>query len=101
MGYMMHAREPRKGVSRRMELQKERVTEGILFREFNLWQARKDKRTLKQTEHNPNLEKRTDRNEEDAGPMALSDVKAKEWFTENGLEGFLRITDTPPHEEPE
>ena len=98
MGYMMHAREPRKGVSRRMELQKERVTEGISFREFSLLQARKDRRTLGHTEHSPNSEKHTDSNEEEAGSMALSD-KAKEWFTKNGLEGFLRIADAPPHEE--
>ena len=32
--------------------------------------------------------------------MALSDA-AREWFTKNGLEGFLRIADAPPHEEPE
>ena len=32
--------------------------------------------------------------------MALSD-KARQWFTDNGLEGFLRIADAPPHEEPE
>ena len=32
--------------------------------------------------------------------MALSDA-AREWFTKNGLEGFLRITDARPHEEPE
>ena len=32
-------------------------------------------------------------------PMALSDA-AREWFTKNGLEGFLRIADAPPHEEP-
>ena len=63
-----------------------------------MWQARKDRRTLRHTEHVPNSEKRTD--EEDAGPMALSN-KARQWFTDNGLEGFLRITDAPPHEEPE
>ena len=69
MVYMMHAQEPRKDGSRRMELQKESVTEGILFREFSLWQARKDRRTLRHTEHVPNSEKRTDSSEEDAGPM--------------------------------
>ena len=98
MAYIMHAQEPRNGGSRRMELQKERLNEGISFREFSLWQARKDRRTLKRTDHSPNSEKRTD--EEDAGPMALSN-KARQWFTDNGLEGFLRITDAPPHEEPE
>ena len=42
MAYIMHAQEPRNGGSRRMELQKERLNEGISFREFSLWQARKD-----------------------------------------------------------
>ena len=81
-----------------MELQKERLNEGISFREFSLWHAQKDRRTLRCTKPNPNSEKRTDSKEEDVGPMALSD-KAREWFTENGLEGFLRIADAPPHEE--
>ena len=43
MAYIMHAREPRVGGSRRMELQKERLSEGISFREFSLWKERKDK----------------------------------------------------------
>ena len=33
-------------------------------------------------------------------PMALSDV-AKDWLIRNGLEGFLRISVAPPHEEPD
>ena len=32
--------------------------------------------------------------------MALSE-EAKQWLTEHGLEGFLRIVDAPPHAEPE
>ena len=32
--------------------------------------------------------------------MALSEEE-RQWLTENGLEGFLRIADAPPHEEPE
>ena len=32
--------------------------------------------------------------------MTLSNA-AREWFTKNGLEGFLRKADAPPHEEPE
>ena len=32
--------------------------------------------------------------------MTLS-TAAREWFSKNDLEGFLRIADTPPHEEPE
>ena len=83
-----------------MELQKERLNEGISFREFSLWHAQKDRRTLRCTKPNPNSEKHTDSKEEDVGPMALSD-KARECFTDNGLEGFSRIADAPPHEEPE
>ena len=32
--------------------------------------------------------------------MALSTV-TREWFSKNGLEGFLHVGDAPPHEEPE
>ena len=81
-----------------MKLQKERSTERISFREFTLWKACKDTRTLRPTEHKPILENRTDNNEEDSDPMALSDA-AREWFTKNSLEGFLYIADAPPHEE--
>ena len=32
--------------------------------------------------------------------MALSE-EARQWMTENGLEGLLRIADAPPHAKPE
>ena len=32
--------------------------------------------------------------------MALSE-EARQWLTENGLEGLLRVVDVPPHAEPE
>ena len=32
--------------------------------------------------------------------MALSD-EARQWMTENGMEGLLRIADAPPHAKPE
>ena len=32
--------------------------------------------------------------------MALS-TATREWFSKNGLEGFLHVGDAPPHEEPE
>ena len=63
-----------------------------------MWQVRKIRRTLRNIELSPNADQRTD--EEDAGTMALSE-EARQWLTDNGLEGFLRITDAPPHEEPE
>ena len=31
--------------------------------------------------------------------MALS-TATREWFSKQGLEGFLRVVDTPSHEEP-
>ena len=31
--------------------------------------------------------------------MALLE-EARQWLADNGLEGFLHIADTPPHEEP-
>ena len=63
-----------------------------------MWQARKNRRTLRHIDLSPNADQRTD--EEDAGTMALSEEE-RQWLTENGLEGFLRIADAPPHEEPE
>ena len=81
-----------------MDLQKGRMCEGITFREFSLWQARKKRRTLRHTELSPNADQRTD--EEDVGTMALS-KEARQFLTENGLEGFMCIADAPPHEEPE
>ena len=32
--------------------------------------------------------------------MALS-TSTRDWFNKHGLEGFLRVVDAPPHEEPE
>ena len=58
--------------------------------------------TERHIEHSPLTMKRIDNidiDEENAGPMALSNT-AREWFTKNGLEGFLRIANAPPHEEP-
>ena len=55
---------------------------------------------LRHIEHNPLSEKRIGNDNENSSPMALSDA-AREWFTKNDLEGFLRIADAPPHEEPE
>ena len=93
----MHARESRNNGSRKMDLQKGRTCEGITFREFSLWQVRTNRRPLRRIELSPYADQRTD--EENTGPMALSD-EAKQWLTEHGLEGFLRIADAPPHDEP-
>ena len=76
--YSMHARESRNDGSRKMDLQKARTCEGITFREFSLWQARKNRRTLRRTELSPNTDQHTD--EEYTGPMALSE-EAKQWLT--------------------
>ena len=94
----MHVRESRKDGSRRMNLQKAKACEGFTFREFSLKQARENRREPRRTE----LSFYTDQHihEEDTGPMALSE-EARQWLTDNELEGFLRIADAPPHEEPE
>ena len=81
-----------------MDLQKGRKCEGITFREFSLWQARTNRRPLRSTELSLYTDQHTD--EETTGPMALSD-EAKQWLTEHGLEGFLRIAEAPPQDEPE
>ena len=93
-----HARESRKDGSRKMNLQKAGTGEGSTFQEFSLRQARKNESTLRRRE----LRHCTDQpiNEEDTCLMAPSE-EAKQWLTEHGLEGFLRIADAPPHDEPE
>ena len=94
----MHARESINNGSSKMDIQKGRLCEGITFGEFSFGEACKNRRTLRHREHSPNAESRTDK--EEAGTLALSD-EARQWLTDNGLEGFLRIADAPPHEEPE
>ena len=77
---------------------KARTCGGITFQEFSLSQARKNGRALTRTELSLNTDQHTD--EEYAGPMALS-KEAKQWLTKHGLQGFLRIANAPPHDEPE
>ena len=93
----MHARESRNDGSRKMNLQKARACEGITFQELSLKQAREDGRAPRCTELNLNTDQHT--NEEDTGPLALSE-ETKQWLTKHGLEGFLRNADAPPHAEP-
>ena len=88
----MHARE-----SRKMQLQKAKACEGFTFYEFSFTQAQKHRRAITCTEHTPTDQQTP---EGESGPMALSD-KARQWMTENGMEGLLRIADAPPHAEPE
>ena len=94
----MHAEESRNDGSRKMNLQKAKTSEGIIFREFSLKQAQENGRAPRRTELNFYTDQHT--NKEDTGPMALSE-EARQWLTEHGLEGFLRIADAPPHAEPE
>ena len=65
----MHARESRNKGSRKMNLQKGRVCEGITFREFSLKQARENGRAHIRIELSLNTDQHT--NEEDTGSMAL------------------------------
>ena len=94
----MHAQESRNDGSRKMNLQKAKTSEGIIFREFSLKQAQENGRAPRRTELNFNTDQHT--NKEDTGPMDLS-KEARQWPTKHGLEGFLHIADTPPHAEPE
>ena len=94
-----HAREPKKGGSRQKPLYKAQACEGLAFYEFSYTQAQKHRRVIRRTEHtHPDPEQQTA--EEESEPMALSE-EARQWMTENGLEGLLRIADAPPHAEPE
>ena len=93
----MHARESKKDGSRKTQLQKAKACEGFTFYEFSFTQAQKHSREITRTEHT-HTDQQTP--EEESGPMALSD-EARQWMTENRMEGLLRIADTPPHAEPE
>ena len=75
----------------------------ISFRERRLWRTQQSTHAFGRTErsthratHNYNQESE----EEDTSHMALS-IAAREWFSKHGLEGFLRVADASPHEEPE
>ena len=94
----MHARESRKDGSRKTHLQKAKACEGFTFYEFSFTQAQEHRRAPTRTERISHTDQQTP--EEEAGPMALSE-EARQWMTENGLEGLLRIADAPPHAEPE
>ena len=93
----MHARESKKDGSRKTQLQKAQACEGLTFYEFSFTQAQKHRRAIRRTEHT-HPDQQTP--EEGSEPMALSD-EARQWMTENGMEGLLRIADAPPHAEPE
>ena len=86
----MHARESRKDGSRKTHLQKAKACEGFTFYEFSFTQAQEHRRAPTRTERIPHTDQQTP--EEEAGPMALSE-EARQWMTENGLEGLLRIAD--------
>ena len=94
----MHAWDSRKDGSRRMNLQKTKSCEGFTFHEFSLKQVQENNRASRRAE----LSFYTDQHihESDTGPITLSE-EARQWVTENGLEGLLRIADAPPHAEPE
>ena len=57
--------------------------------------AQKSTQALGHIEKSTLLERHTDNEEEDIGPMALS-TTAREWFRKNRIEGFLWIADAPP-----
>ena len=90
----MHARESRKDGSRKMHLQKAKACEGFTFHEFSFTQAQEHRRAPTRTERISYTDQHI--KEEEAGPMALSE-EARQWLTENGLEGLLRIVDAPTH----
>ena len=91
-----HAQDSRKNGSRKMHLQKAKACEGFTFHEFSFTQEHR--RASKRTERISYTDQHIQ--EEEAGPMALSE-EARQWLTEKGLEGLLRIADAPPHAEPE
>ena len=94
----MHARDSRKDGSRKMHLQKAKACEGFTFHEFSFTQAQEHRRASRRTEHIFYTHQHIQ--EEETGPMALSE-EARQWLTENGLEGLLRIADAPPHAQTE
>ena len=94
-----HARKTGKGGSRETPLYKGRTGEGFTFYEFSHKQTQAQDSKIRRAEHlHPDLRPQAAADEEEA--MALSDG-ARQWLTENGLGGLLRVADAPPHKEPE
>ena len=86
-----------------MGSQNHRPNEEFSFQESRLWKAQQSTQAFEHTEPSTHREKHNhnqESEEEDTSPMALS-TATREWFSEHGLEGFLRVADAPPHEEPE
>ena len=85
-----------------MGSQNHKPNEGFSFQERRLWKAQYHTQAFGCTEPSTHTEKHTynqGSDEEETGSMALS-TTAKEWFSKYHLEGFLRVADAPPHEEP-
>ena len=86
-----------------MGTQNLRITETLSYREHRALSTQRQiqviRRTPEATTGTPKLPTTT-ATEHMLEPMALSET-AKKWFTQHGLEGFLRIAEAPPHEEVE
>ena len=80
-----------------------RLTESLSIREHRALSTQKWIQVIRRMqEANTDTPKLTTTTQTDdtLEPMALSET-AKKWFTQHGLEGFLRITEAPPHKEAE
>ena len=88
---------------KKMGSQNHRPNEEFSFRERRLWKAQQSTQAFEHTEPSTHREKHNhnqESEEEDTSPMALS-TATKEWFSKHGLDGFPRVVDAPPHDEPE
>mgnify|MGYP000311825837 CR=1 FL=1 len=86
-----------------MGAQNIRLTEALSFRENRIFREQIHSQISERVQASINIQalhRHNKSEEEDTRPMALSDM-AKDWLSRYELEGFLWITDAPPHEEPE
>ena len=85
-----------------MGTQNIRVTKALSFRENRAIGEHKCLQVIRRMQTSPGTPNllNTSESKEDPAPMALSKA-TKAWFNRNELEGFLRIAEAPPQEEPE
>ena len=85
--------------ARQTPLYKGKFGEGFTFYEFSYKQTQAHSSEIRHAE-NTHTEHRSQAAAEEEEAMVLSD-EARQWLTENGLGGLLRVADAPPHQDPE
>ena len=78
-----------------MGVQNFQTNEGVSFHERKILRAQSAQDSAK-----PQCSTLEALEEEQTEPMALSNA-TRDWLIKNSLEGFIRVAEAPPHEEPE